>query len=119
MRSRNSAVLARSSSSESRLISGSSALIGATIGVSRLRMRSFEVPKILARNLSKLKATTYSKYQCKWQRRKRDERRGRRARPSARLPRAGSGRQRMVRCVRAGQACLQSLRLIQSRQTRR
>src|SRR5277367_2420606 len=47
MRARNSAVLARSLSSESFCISGSRALIAATRGCNRLTSRSFFVPKTL------------------------------------------------------------------------
>ncbi len=47
MRARNSAVLARSWSSESFCISGSSALMAATRGCKRLISRSFLVPKTL------------------------------------------------------------------------
>ncbi len=53
MRALNSAVLAFSSSSESFSIAGSIALMVFTLGVSRLMSRSFAVPKILVRILSK------------------------------------------------------------------
>src|SRR5579864_9361297 len=47
MRCRNSSVLARSSASESSFISGSSALMARTFGISDLTTRSFLVPKTL------------------------------------------------------------------------
>ena len=64
IRARNSTVLARNCSSVSCFVSASRALISATIGISRLIRRSFAVPKILVRTLSK--NTGFSVYQCKW-----------------------------------------------------
>src|SRR5579872_1136310 len=64
MRVRNSSVLARSSSSESFWIPGSSALMVATAGVKRLMARSFAVPKTFVRALSK--NTEHSSFKFKW-----------------------------------------------------
>src|SRR6476660_4519738 len=51
MRLRNSSVLARSCSSESSFVSGSSALMRSTSGIRRFISRSLLVPKTLAINL--------------------------------------------------------------------
>ena len=64
MRARNSTVLARSCSSESFSISGSRALIWATMGSSFLMTRSLAVPNTLVSALSK--NTGVSIFQCKW-----------------------------------------------------